>query len=90
MEAMACGKPCIGFEVGGIPEEIDHLQNGYVAKFMDADDLAKGIHWVLDEADYQSLSQSALQKVARNYSQQNVAARYIELYSEISHTPFKP
>ena len=90
MEAMACGKPCIGFEVGGIPEEIDHLKNGYVAKFMDADDLAKGIHWVLDEADYQSLSQSALQKVARNYSQQNVAARYIELYSEISHTPFKP
>ena len=87
MEAMACGKPCIGFEVGGIPEEIDHLKNGYVAKFMDADDLAKGIHWVLDEADYQSLSQSALQKVARNYSQQNVAARYIELYSEIYSVP---
>ena len=25
MEAMACGVPCIGFRVGGIPEEIDHL-----------------------------------------------------------------
>ena len=30
MEAMACGIPCVGFNVGGIPEMIDHLHNGYV------------------------------------------------------------
>ena len=28
MEAMACGIPCVGYRVGGIPEEIDHLKNG--------------------------------------------------------------
>ena len=28
MEAMACGVPCVGFNVGGIPEMIDHLHNG--------------------------------------------------------------
>ncbi|MBR5918941.1 MAG: glycosyltransferase, partial [Prevotella sp.] len=47
MEAMACGVPCVGFDVGGIPEMIDHRRNGYVAKFRDSDDLAAGIHWVL-------------------------------------------
>jgi glycogen synthase len=40
MEAMACGVPSIGFRVGGIPEEIDHQKNGYVAQYCDAADLA--------------------------------------------------
>ena len=80
MEAMACGVPCVGFRVGGIPEMIDHLSNGYVANFQDAEDLAKGIHYVLDEADMQALSNSCVQKVAHNYSQQSVAKQYIEVY----------
>ena len=85
MEAMACGVPCVGFRVGGIPEMIDHLSNGYVANFQDAEDLAKGIHYVLDEADQQALSSSCVQKVAHNYSQQSVANKYIEIYDTILH-----
>jgi glycosyltransferase involved in cell wall biosynthesis len=82
MEAMACGVPCVGFRVGGIPEEIDHQKNGYVAQYRDAADLARGIRWVLCEADYDSLSRSAVTKVAHHYSQQSVALRYTELYNE--------
>ncbi len=82
MEAMACGIPCIGFRVGGIPEMIDHLSNGYVANFRDATDLAKGIHYILSEADQQALSNNCLRKVALNYSQQSVAKRYIEVYEQ--------
>ena len=62
---------------------IDHQQNGYVANFRDAEDLAKGIHYVLDEADQQALSNNCLQKVAHNYSQQSVAKKYIEVYDTI-------
>ena len=82
MEAMASGVPCVGFKVGGIPEEIDHLKNGYVAAYCDAGDLAKGIHWVLCEADRETLSRAAVAKVNRNYSQQSVALRYTEVYNE--------
>ena len=82
MEAMACGVPCVGFDVGGIPEMIDHRKNGYVAKFRDADDLADGIRWVLAEADYKALSEAAVRKVKENYSEQQVAARYLEIYQE--------
>ncbi len=81
MEAMACGVPCVGFKVGGIPEEIDHLKTGYVAEYRDAADLMKGIHWVLEEADYHSLCAQALRKVAVTYSQNAVALRYIEVYN---------
>jgi glycosyltransferase involved in cell wall biosynthesis len=79
---MACGTPCIGFNVGGIPEMIDHQINGYVAKYKDADDLANGIHWVLEEADYKLLSDNAIHKVAQQYSQRTVAMKYIEVYNE--------
>jgi len=82
MEAMACGVPCVGFKVGGIPEMIDHIKNGYVATERDANDLAKGIHWVLDEADYASLSEAAVGKVLRSYSQRSVAMQYLEIYNE--------
>lgn len=82
MEAMACGVPCVGFKVGGIPEMIDHQKNGYVARFKDTADLAAGIHWVLCEADHDALGQAAITKVTTSYSQRAVAMQYIEVYNQ--------
>ena len=81
MEAMSCGVPCVGFNVGGIPEMIDHQKNGYVARFRDSDDLAQGIRWGLFDSDFPTLCNNARQKVLHNYSQNIVAMKYVELYS---------
>ena len=83
MEAMACGIPCVGFNVGGIPEMIDHLHNGYVADYKSAEDFANGIHWALSEGEYESLSQEAHRKVLTSYSESAVAKKYIEVYNKI-------
>lgn len=82
MEAMACGVPCVGFKVGGIPEEIDHRRNGYVAEYRQAEDLARGIRWILTEADYDQLSRDAVHKVVQSYSQQSVAMKYLDVYHQ--------
>ena len=82
MEAMACGVPCVGFKTGGIPEEIDHRKNGYVAEYCNAEDLMHGIRWVLEEADYASLCTQAVKKVMTSYSQNSVSLRYIEVYNQ--------
>jgi len=84
MEAMACGVPCIGFNVGGIPEMIDHLHNGYVADYQSAEDFANGIHWALSKGEYQSLSEEACRKVSTSYSESAIARRYINVYNKIT------
>lgn len=86
MEAMACGVPCVGFNVGGIPEMIDHLHNGYVAQYKSAEDLAEGIRWALNEGEYASLSEAAVRKVLSTYSESTVAKQYIELYNKVTGT----
>jgi glycosyltransferase involved in cell wall biosynthesis len=75
-EAMSCGTPCVGFDIGGIPEMIDHLQNGYVARYRQTDDLAAGIRYVLSH----DLRQNARLKAASAYDETSVAQQYIKLY----------
>ncbi len=86
MEAMACGVPSVGFRVGGIPEEIDHQENGYIAQYRDAQDLAEGIWWTLDATRADAVRKACIQKVCRCYSQQSVANRYIEVYQTAMNT----
>jgi glycosyltransferase involved in cell wall biosynthesis len=83
MEAMACGTPCAGFNVGGIPEMIDHKQNGYVAEYKNSEDLAAGIEWVLENTEKSGLSDACIKKVKENYSEPVVANKYISLYSDL-------
>ena len=81
MEAMACGVPCVVFDVGGIPEMIDHKENGYVAQYKDATDLASGIRYVLSSDNHERLSKAAREKVLRCYSEESVAKLYINVYN---------
>ena len=80
MESMACGTPCVGFNVGGIPEMIDHKENGYVATYKDAQDFANGILWTL-AADQGVLSRQARNKVMTTYSEDAVAFKYKDVYN---------
>ncbi|WP_293739926.1 glycosyltransferase family 4 protein [uncultured Parabacteroides sp.] len=83
MESMACGTPCVGFEIGGIPEMIDHRVNGYVASYKDASDLANGIQWVLEHEDRLALSDACVKKVQENYAEEVVAGQYTALYTKL-------
>lgn len=78
MEAMSCGTPCVGFDVGGIPEMIDHKENGYVARYKDAQDLAEGIRYVTAKENNARLSRAARNKVMQCYSEEAVASKYLK------------
>ena len=63
--------------------KVEITENGYVADYRDAADLARGLYYVLEEADYAQLQLNCQHKVAHSYSQQSVARRYIELYNKV-------
>ncbi len=83
MESLACGTPVVGFDVGGNSDMIEHQINGYLAKAFDTTDLAKGIEWVLNSPDYESLSTNARNKVMREFDSKIVIKKYISLYHSI-------
>lgn len=83
MESLACGTPVAAFDTGGIPDMIDHRQNGYLAQFCSAADLARGVHHILFLADAGDMAAAARKKVLDNFSNEKVAARYIDIYRSV-------
>ena len=83
VEAMSCGTPCVGFNVGGIPEMISHEQDGYVARYRDSQDFAHGIIWCLDDNRLTTLRQKARADALNTYSESAVASRYQEIYRSL-------
>jgi glycosyltransferase involved in cell wall biosynthesis len=78
MEALSCGTSCVGFEVGGIPEMIDHMENGYLAKFKDAVDMANGIQICLENT--LEFGQKARKKAEDQYGEKQIAERHVQWY----------
>lgn len=83
MESMACGTPVVAFNTGGLPEMIDHQQNGYLAKFKSASDLAHGIQKMLFSDQAAEIAFQARKKVLHNYNHQHIARQYIQVYQSL-------
>ncbi len=83
MESLACGVPVVAFNIGGVPEMINHKETGYLAIEKNSDDLAKGIHHVLYENNTAYMQSSAKYFVADNYGTRIVAQQYNKLYTSL-------
>jgi glycosyltransferase involved in cell wall biosynthesis len=84
LEALACGTPCVAFQVGGLPDMIEHQQNGYLAKPFEPEDFANGITWILENQEtYQKLCARAREKIEQEFTLKRQAHRYLSLYDDI-------
>jgi glycosyltransferase involved in cell wall biosynthesis/Flp pilus assembly protein TadD/ubiquinone/menaquinone biosynthesis C-methylase UbiE len=85
VEAMACGIPVVGFDIGGMPDMIEHHQTGFLAKRKDIDGLLEGIKWVTSSEEVQqNLSKNCREKAAKRYGLLTQAAAYKRVYEAIS------
>lgn len=84
MESLACGTPVVAFNIGGMPDMIDHKKNGYLASPRSAADLANGIQWALTEGPKDAnFFKSCRQKILNEFNSATIAQKYLDLYKEI-------
>lgn len=83
VEAFACGTPVIAFRTGGIPEIIDHAENGYLAEAGSVDELTDGLYWLVTHPDPVGLRQIARQSAEERFSEPVVAGQFYDLYRNL-------
>ena len=85
MEAMACGKPVIATDVGGIPEVVDHDVNGWLCPSDDAGCLADAIICLLSNPERAAaLGTNARAKMMKDYALPSVTARLLAVYEDLA------
>lgn len=83
MESLACATPVIAFTTGGIPDMVKHLQNGYLAKYEDANDLADGIEWLFLHEQKEEVQKEARRSILAHFSPTVVAEQHLALYLKL-------
>jgi glycosyltransferase involved in cell wall biosynthesis len=84
MEAMACGTPCIGFSVGGVPDMIRPGETGWLAKSVSSEGLAKAIDQAVTEISQGMDLRTSCRSVAETeYGLKTQADRYTELFKSL-------
>lgn len=78
VEAMACGLPCVGFNIGGIPEIIRDGSSGVIASEVTGEALAAAIGKALENAS--ELSRNARAQIESTNSYPTIAVAYRELF----------
>lgn len=76
-EALACGTPVTAFAVGGMLDQIDHRENGYLARLYDVEDLAEGIEFCAENT--KTLGKRARETVLERNSYEVIGKKYKEV-----------
>jgi glycosyltransferase involved in cell wall biosynthesis len=82
LESLSCGIPVTAFSIGGIPDQVIHKYNGYLANPYSPQDLANGINWILDNTNKIDFKENCRNSIYGKFDIQYVAKKYIDLYSE--------
>jgi glycosyltransferase involved in cell wall biosynthesis len=82
-ESLLCGTPVVTFPVGNVPDLVQHAETGYIARYLDIDDFAKGIEWILNADSKAALQRSVTCRIraARFHDPALAVQRHMAVYA---------
>jgi glycosyltransferase involved in cell wall biosynthesis len=87
LEALACGLPVITTRTGGAAELVREGVNGFLVKQGDADDLARALRTLAQDAALRKRMGAKSRLVAESMSWASVATRSVRMYRETLKNP---
>ncbi|MEY3368122.1 MAG: hypothetical protein RI973_1277 [Bacteroidota bacterium] len=81
VEAMMSGTPVLCYDRGGPAEIVAHREDGYRARYLDAEDLLSGLDYCL--ANAKQLGETAARNAVAKFDTAVISNQYIELYTKI-------
>lgn len=83
LEAMACGVPVVASNIGGLPELVDHGENGFLCPLNNVDAFAERIRQLISNDALQTqMSESALKKAKESFDNDQVIPMYEQMYEQ--------
>lgn len=87
LESLSCGIPVAAFNIGGMPDMIDHKKNGFLAESISSEELCNAIYWILENEERRiELGKNARSKLTNDFTPELISRKYIDLYRNALET----
>ncbi len=84
LEAMACGVPCIGTRIGGIPEVVIDRETGFICELGAIDEITeKAVQLLTDEELHKRFSRHGVKVAQENFHCEKIVRQYEQIYYQL-------
>ena len=84
LEAGGCSLPCVSFKDTGVEDIINHKEDGYLAEYLNANDLANGINLLCNETINNKMSKNIRNKITQEFSYEKISKKYEDIYKTLT------
>ena len=83
LEAGSCSLPCVSFKNTGVEDIIKHNDDGYLADYLNIEDLTRGINLLNEESTNNKMSKNIRNKIVQEFSYENISKKYKNIYKKL-------